>query len=130
MRSVATAALFAAGLGTSAAMAADETSVSGAATFLYLATLCESIFGADSEYAAKARQLNDILRLADKTSTDALRREMATLEEVAEVREKDGSVDPARKAAFCAENEKVLSALAPEVDTWIGELTLEGEPQR
>jgi hypothetical protein len=104
--------------------------VSGAATYLYLAELCEGTFGADSEHAAKARQLKDILRGTDKPSTDSLSREMALLEEVAEVRNKDGSVNHARRAAFCAENEKVLSALAPEVDTWIGELTLEGAPHR
>ena len=106
---------------------AQETSVSAAATYLYLATLCE---GGASPDAANARQLGDILRRLGGSRTAILRAEMAVLHEIAEIENEDGSVDPARKAAFCAENKKVLTALAPEAEMWLRDLSREGEPFR
>ena len=59
-----------------------------------------------------------------------MRAEMAVLHEVAGIENADGSVNPARKAVFCAENKKVLTALAPEAEMWIRDLSRDGEPFR
>ena len=125
MRRIAIGILVAGGFAATAT--AQETSVSAAATYLYLATLCEE--GA-SPVAANARQLGDILRRLGGSRTATMRAEMAVLHEIAEIENADGTVDPARKAAFCAENKKVLTALAPEAEIWIRDLSRDGEPFR
>lgn len=111
---------------TAMATEAEETSVSAAATYLYLATLC----GEAPEHEANARQLGDILRRLGGSGTATMRAEMAVLHEIAEIENQDGSVDSARKDAFCAENKKVLTALGPEVEMWIRELSTEDQPLR